>query len=181
VKRCLLSGVGLLAVVFGTSCTPALDHGTAQTASAGFGSPPSHIPPIGGDPAVYAAAIAEISSYLMTWVKLGPAAAAASYLTVAPEEQTNSAANSISPAPAPADVQPQPDSQMPVLIGGSVYSYVPWMWESADHFTLYVTLDLHFSGDPGRANWYEGHNGQFFTFSRVPAQTSWRMATATAP
>jgi hypothetical protein len=181
VKRFLLSGAVLLAVVSGTSCTSALDHGTAQTASAGFGTPPSHIPPTGGDPAVYAAAIAEIQSYLTTWVKLGPAAAAASYLTPAPEEQMTSAANSISPALAPPDVQPQPDSQLPVLIGGSVYSYVPWVWDSADHFTLDVTLDLHFSGDPARANWYEGHNGQFFTFSRLPTQTSWRMETATAP
>ncbi len=103
-KRFLLSGAVLLAVVSGTSCTSALDHGTAQTASAGFGTPPSHIPPTGGDPAVYAAAIAEIQSYLTTWVKLGPAAAAASYLTPAPEDQMTSAANSISPALAPPDV-----------------------------------------------------------------------------
>jgi len=182
VKRFLFPGAVVLAVVFGTSCTSAVDHGTAQTASAGFGTPPSHVPPTGGDPAMYAAAIAEIQSYLTTWVQHGPAAAAAAYLTLSPDEQLPSAAdNTISPL-AQSDPEAQaPDPQMPVLIAASVYSYVPWAWTSADQFTLDVILDLHFRGDPGRANWYEGHNGQFFTFSRVPGQTSWRIETATAP
>ncbi len=170
----MLPGALVLAVVFGTSCTSALDHGTAQTASAALRTPPSHVPPAGGDPAVYAAAVAEIQSYLTTWVQHGPSAAAAAYLTLSPDEQLTSVAdNTVSPR--------APDTQMPVLIAASVYSYVPWAWTSADHFTLDVILDLHFRGDPGPANWYEGHNGEFFTFSRAPAQTSWRMETATAP
>lgn len=174
-KRCLLSGIVVVAVVFGTSCTSSVPSTT-------------HVAPTGGDPAVYAAAIAEIQSYLTTWVKLGPEAAAASYLTVAPEEQMPLTSSSISSALGSSNFQPdfpsQPpglDAEMPVLIEGSVSSYVPWTWDSADHFMLNVTLDLHFSGDPGRANWYQGHNTQFFTFSRVPPQTRWRMETATGP
>jgi hypothetical protein len=70
---------------------------------------------------------------------------------------------------------------MPVLVAGSVYSDVPRPSTSADQFTLYVTLDLHFRGEPGRADWYEGHNTEFFTFSRSTPETGWRMKTGSAP
>jgi len=135
-------------------------------------SPASHVAPTGGDPAIYAAAISEIQSYLTMEVQHGPYAAAAAYLVA--DEQAPAGADTGWPAP-------DADPQMPVLIAGSVYSYEPWTWTSADQFTLSVTLDLHFRGDPGRANWNEGHNDKFFTFSRPTPQTRWRMYVATGP
>ena len=134
--------------------------------------PGSHVAPTGGDPAIYAAASSEIQSYLTMEVQHSPYAAAAAYLTR--DEQAPAGADTAWPAP-------DADPQMPVLVAGSVYSYEPWSWTSADQFTLSVTLDLHFHGDPARANWNEGHNQQFFTFSRPTPQTRWRMYVATGP
>ena len=123
-------------------------------------------------PAIYAAAIGEIQSYLTMEVQHGPYAAAAAYL--AADEQAPVGADTTWPVP-------DADTQTPVLIAGSVYSYESWSWTSADQFTLLVTLDLHFRGDPGRANWREGHNNQFVAFSRPTPQTRWRMHFATGP
>lgn len=105
-------------------------------------------------------------------VEHGPYAAAAAYL--AADEQAPVGADTTWPVP-------DADPQTPVLIAGSVDSYVPWSWTSADQFTLSVTLDLHYRGDPGRTNWSEGHNSRFFTFSRPTGQARWRMEIATGP
>jgi len=134
--------------------------------------PTTHVAPTGGNPAIYAAAISEIQSYLTMEVQYGPYAAAAAYL--AADEQAPVGADTTWPV---RDADPH----TPVLIAGSVYSYEPWSWTSADQFTLSVTLDLHFRGDPGRSNWTEGYNGQFVTFSRPTPQTRWRMYFATGP
>jgi hypothetical protein len=182
VSGLLLLGLGLTA-----SCTSVPDQNSAAATPRPAASPVSapsapgtspaqpptiHVAPTGGDPAVYAAAISEIQSYLTMEVQHGPYAAAAAYL--AADEQAPVGAATTWPVP-------DADPQTPVLIAGSVYSYEPWSWTSADQFTLSVTLDLHFRGDPARANWYEGHNGEFFTFSRLTPQTRWRMEIGTGP
>ena len=133
---------------------------------------PTNVAPTGGDPAIYAAAVSEIQSYLTMEVQHGPYAAAAAYLVA--DEQAPVGADTTWPVP-------DADPETPMLIAGSVVSHEPWSWTSADQFTLSVTLDLHFRGDPGRANWTEGHNGQFVTFSRPTPQTRWRMYFATGP
>jgi hypothetical protein len=153
-------GVMVLALGLAAGCSSGNHHnGTAAT-------------PTGGDPAIYAAAVSEIQSYLTMEVEHGPYAAAAAYLVA--DEQASADADTTWPAPSA-------DPQTPVLIAGSVYSYEPWSWTSADQFTLAVILDLHFQGDPAHAGWYEGHNGQLITFSRPTPQTRWRMYFATGP
>jgi hypothetical protein len=154
-------GLLMLAVGLTASCTSSSKRiGPVQGAS------------IGGDPAIYAAAISEIQSYLTMEVEHGPYAAAAAYLVA--DEQAPVGADTTWPV---ADADPQ----TPVLTAGSVSSYVPWSWTSADQFTLSVTFDLHYRGDPGRANWSEGRNTRFFIFSRPTAQAGWRMEIATGP
>jgi hypothetical protein len=182
-----VSGLLLLALGLTASCTSGPNQNSAAATPRPAASPVSapsapgispaqpptiHVAPTGGDPAVYAAAISEIQSYLTMEVQHGPYAAAAAYL--AADEQAPVGAATTWPVP-------DADPQTPVLIAGSVYSYEPSSWTSADQFTLYVTLDLRFRGDAGRTNWREGHNTRFFTFSRLTPQTRWRMYVATGP
>ena len=151
----------MLAVGLTASCTSSSKRsGAVQSAS------------VGGNPAIYAAAISEIKSYLTMEVQHGPYAAAAAYLVA--DEQAPVGADTTWPVP-------DADPRTPVLIAGSVYSYQPWSWTSGDQFTLSVTLDLHYRGDPRRANWSEGRNTRFFIFSRPTAQARWRMEIATGP
>jgi hypothetical protein len=169
-RRGWVCGLLMLTLGLTASCTSGPNQNSAGT------SPPlprpSHVAPTAGDPATYAAAISEIQSYLTVEVQDGPYAAAAAYLVA--DEQAPVGADTTWPVP-------DADPQMPVLVAGSVYSYVPWSWTSADQFTLCVILDLHFRGDSGRANWYAGHNTEFFTFSRLTPQTRWRMEAGTGP
>jgi hypothetical protein len=160
---------GLLALAL--SLTASCASGRNQNSAAATTPPASHVAPTGGDPATYAAAISEIQSYLTMEVQHGPYAAAAAYL--AADEQAPVGADTTWPVP-------DADPQVPVLVAGSVYSYVPWSSTSADQFTLCVVLDLHFRGNPA-ANSFEGHNTQFFTFSRPTPQTRWRMYVASGP
>lgn len=182
------SGLLLLALGLTASCTSSSKQNTAaatppsvapsvSAAAAPEASPllppASYVAPTGGDPAIYAAAINEIQAYLTMEVQHGPYAAAAAYL--AADEQLPAGTDTTWPVP-------DADPQTPVLIAGSVYSYEPWSWASVDQFTLHVTLDLHFHGDPARANWNEGHNDQFFTFSRADGpKPRWRMYVGTSP
>ena len=180
------TGVLVVALGLATACSSGSRHEhpaatmssaapsiSATPASMTPGAPPaSHVAPTDGDPAVYAAAITEVQSYLTMEVQHGPYAAAAAYL--AANEQAPAGADTTWPAPGA-------DPQDPVLLAGSVSSYEPWSWTSADQFTLSVILDLHFRGDPSRENWNEGHNDQFVTFSRPTPQARWRMYFATGP
>jgi hypothetical protein len=68
-----------------------------------------------------------------------------------------------------------------VLLSGSVTSYREWSWTSADDFTLDVTMNLHFRGDPTKWNWFEGANDRFFRFTRPDAGSAYRMYVATGP
>jgi hypothetical protein len=122
--------------------------------------------------ATYAAAIAEVNAYLALWVEAGPYAAAAAYLT--PDEQL----------PSPTDTSWPPtggDPQTPILVAGSVVTYIPWEWTSPDRFMLRVEMNLTFRGDPARAAWKQGENWQFFTFTRPDASTSYRMYAGSGP
>ncbi len=68
-----------------------------------------------------------------------------------------------------------------VLLSASITSYREWSWTSSDDFTLHVTMDLHFGGDPTRWNWFEGANDRFFRFTRSTAGGSYQMDVATSP
>ena len=141
----LVCGLLLVALGLTASCSSgAGQHSAAATARPAASSvsaplapgtspaqpPVTHVAPTGGDPAIYAAAISEIQSYLTMEVQHGPYAAAAAYL--AADEQAPVGAHTTWPVP-------DADPQVPVLIAGTVYSYEPWSWTSADLFTLSVT------------------------------------------
>ena len=84
-KRCgWVAGLLMIAVGFTASCT---SGGPAASPSARTG----------GDPAIYAAAIDEIQSYLTMEVQDGPYAAAAVYL--APDEQPRAGTATTWPVP----------------------------------------------------------------------------------
>jgi hypothetical protein len=124
-----------------------------------------------GDAATYSAAIAEVQAYLDMWAKQGPYAAAARYLV--PEEQVPSDTATKSP--------PDSNDETPLLLSGVVKSYKLTDWESANTFTLLVTMDLHFRGDATCWNMHEGMNDRFFTFTRPDAAGAYRMYEATSP
>ena len=77
----------------------------------------------------------------------------------------------------PADSQPDSAVGVPRLASGSVVSAEVSSWESPDHFTLEVGLDLHFDGDP--LAWDEGRNLRFVTFTRTDG--AFRLEFATSP
>lgn len=146
----------------------------ACSASGQSASSPTPAPVGTGDAATYKAAIAEVQAYLDTWVSRGPYAAAASYLV--PEEQSSVCAG--------ADWPPgsgSPCGDVPVLLTGAVRSYDAREWKSSDEFTLLVTMDLHFRGDPARWNMAEGANDRFFRFTRPDPASAYRMYVATGP
>ncbi len=127
-----------------------------------------------GGAARYSAAAAEIQAYLDMWVEAGPSAAAARYLV--PEEQSSVCESAQWPP-----ISDGPCGDVPVLLSGKVESYQLRSWTSSDNFTLDVTMNLHFRGDPTRWNMNEGVNGRFFTFTRPSAASPYRMYEATGP
>jgi hypothetical protein len=141
------------------------------TASGQSASPPAPTPVTSGNVATYAAAIAEVQAYLDMWVRDGPYAAAAKYLV--PEEQA--------PSGAATSWPPSADDEAPVLLSGKVESYQLREWKSLNEFTLLVTMDWHFRGDPARWNANEGANSRFFRFTRPDATSAFRMYEATSP
>ena len=53
-------------------------------------------------------------------------------------------------------------------------------WSSPEHFSLLVTLDLHFATKNTMA-WNEGSNDRFIRFTRSPGGDSYRLRWATSP
>jgi hypothetical protein len=105
---------------------------------------------------VYSRAIAEVRAYLTAWQEHGEEAAALRYKV-------------------PAERGPDGMS----LSSGSVLSYRPERWISADNFTLLVLMNLHFTGSPGA--WNPGLNGRFVTFTRAAGASGYLMYFATSP
>jgi len=66
-----------------------------------------------------------------------------------------------------------------ILRSGKVISYKPYRWVSSSRFTLFVTVDLHFTGSQGA--WEVGRNDRFVTFSRTASQGRYLMYFATSP
>jgi hypothetical protein len=165
-----VAAVCVLLVVLGSavSCAHA-GHGSELGSAA---SPRSSAPVTAGTsrPAgaakAYATAIAEVGAYLDLWAREGPYTAAAAYLV--PQDQPPAGADTSSPFAAPV-----------VLLSGAVDSYGPSTWVSADNFTLYVAMNLHFRGDAASAAWAEGPNSRFFIFTRPNPETAYRMDVAT--
>jgi hypothetical protein len=61
--------------------------------------------------------------------------------------------------------QPPSDVGLPRLSSGRVLHADVFSWASPDRFTLEVSLDLHFRGDP--MAWNDGRNDRFVTFTGV--------------
>ena len=103
------------------------------------------------------AGVATIRAYLDTWRRDGMFLAARRYLD--------------------ADSQPQADVGLPRLSDGKVVHTGVSSWDSPDRFTLEVSLDLHFDGDP--LGWNQGGNDRFVTVTRDGA--GFRLSFATSP
>ncbi len=78
---------------------------------------------------------------------------------------------------AAADQQTDSDVGVPRLRSGSVLDATLSSWESPDRFTLEVSLDLHFDGDP--LAWNDGENVRFVTLTRTDGAL--RLEFATSP
>ena len=98
-----------------------------------------------------------IGAFLDAWRRDGAGAASEAYAV--PEQQSIS------------------DVGVARLRSGSVLAATMSSWESPDQFTLEVSLDLHFDGDP--LAWTEGTNDRFVTFTRTG--DALRLAFATSP
>jgi hypothetical protein len=118
-------------------------------------SPSRATPPSQARTHAYSTAIAEVNEYLMTWSEHG--ARAAQRFLVRSER-------------GPDPIR---------LSSGSVISYKPDRWVSANEFTLLVILNLHFTGSSGA--WNPGRNGRFITFTRSGRQSQYLMYFATSP
>lgn len=118
-------------------------------------SPPATSPATSaGRAQVYSAAVSEVRDYLMVWRERGCPVATREFLV--------------------------PDGGCDLMLrSGKVISYQPYRWVSRNHFTLVVTLDLHFKGSPGA--WNVGLNSRFITFSRAAALNRYLMYMATGP
>jgi hypothetical protein len=110
-----------------------------------------------GDPTAYGVALSTLQAYLNTWSRAGAIEAAKEYLTTDP-----------------------PPTNNPVLEQGAVVAYKPSSQQTADQFTLVVTMDLTFKNGDGLA-FANGKNSRYVTFSRPDSQGSFRMSLATSP
>jgi len=131
------------------------EGGTATTTSA---APSTAVAP---DPLAQQAALAELQTYLDEWSRNGPEVAAAGFLV-----------------PSQAQCSAQRPCGPPIT-SGQLKSACTWSWESSDHFTLLVTLALHFPGST--AAWNEGTNSRFVTFSRASGATRFLLEFNTGP
>lgn len=130
---------------------------TVADAPSSTGSPTAD-PTDAADPKTVQAGVAVIQAFLDTWRRNGLALATRRYLD--------------------ADSQLPPSATgLPRITSGKVVRTEVFSWESRDRFTLYVSLDLHFSGD--RMAWDEGENGRFVTVTRSGG--AFRLAFATSP
>ena len=135
----------------GVAGTLTVSAGPAQTG-------PTTAAPLGpGDRRTVRSAVTAIQAYLDTWRRDGMFLAARQYVE--------------------KDAQPPSAVGLPRLSSGKVLHADLSSWESADHFTLEVALDLHIVGDP--LAWNDGENDRFVTVTRDGG--GFRLAFATSP
>jgi len=118
-------------------------------------SPPTSSSTLPSRQIVYATAVAELGDYLLTWQQSGPRIASRQFLV--PSQRGGSL----------------------VLRSGRVISYKAVTWTSRDEFTLFVTIDLKFSGSSGA--WDDGRNDRFVTFLHSGTRPPYEMQFATSP
>lgn len=132
----------------GTGGTLTVSRGPAQTG-------PTTATPLGpADQKTVQAAVATIQAFLDTWRRDGIAVASRDY-----------------------SVSDQQAASGPQLSAGKVLDASVSSWDSPDHFTLEVSLDLHFAGDP--LAWSQGANDRFVTVTRDAK--GFRLSFATSP
>jgi hypothetical protein len=73
-----------------------------------------------------------------------------------------------------------PRSGSPTALRAKLVRYRIDSWDSADDFTLLVSLDLHFPTKDTLA-WNEGSNERFIHFTRAPSAASYHLGWATGP
>jgi hypothetical protein len=135
----------------GIGGTLTVSRGPAQTG-------PTTATPLGpaGQKTVQAA-VATIQAFLDTWRRDGIVVASRDYSV--------------------GDQQVAPGAGGPQLASGKVLDASVSSWDSPDHFTLEVSLDLHFTGDP--LAWNQGANDRFVTVTRDAK--GFRLSFATSP
>jgi hypothetical protein len=105
----------------------------------------------------YSAAISELRDYLTAWQARGESVASQQFLV--PDERAGGVSL--------------------ILRSSKVISYKPYRWVSSSRFTLFVSVDLRFTGSQGA--WDVGRNDRFVTFSRTTTQGRYLMYFATGP
>jgi len=105
--------------------------------------------------AAYKGAALELQDYFNYWHLVGPVTASRQFLV---PSQRNGTVK---------------------LASGTVLSYHPYSWKSANDFTLIMSFDLHFDGWHGA--WYEGENDRLVTFTRASNSQPFLMALNTGP
>ena len=105
--------------------------------------------------AAYKAAANELQDYLNYWHLVGPATASKLFLVPSQRDGTVK------------------------LASGQVLKYHPYVWKSANHFTLLISLDLHFGG--WHDAWSQGKNDRFVTFTRASRAQPFLMELNTGP
>jgi hypothetical protein len=78
---------------------------------------------------------------------------------------------------ATSDQMPESSAGLPRISSGTVLHTSLSSWASPEHFTLEVSLDLRFEGDP--LAWDQGQNLRFVTVTRTGSET--RLTFATSP
>lgn len=131
-------------------------RGTGGTLTVSRGpAPTGPTTPLGpADQKTVQAAVATIQAFLDTWRRDGIAVASRDY-----------------------SVSDQQAASGPQLSAGKVLDASVSSWDSPDHFTLEVSLDLHFTGDP--MAWNQGANDRFVTVTRDAK--GFRLSFATSP
>jgi FlaG/FlaF family flagellin (archaellin) len=150
--------VGLLTVI-GAACGGSAER-ASTTSTAEATSHTSVSSAVSGDHGeVYRSAVSEVQQFLDDWKTTGQTAAWQRYM---------------------AGSQPPSGAGQIELVKGSVQSYTAVGWQSANHFTLRVDMELHFASSDGGA-FGEGTNTRFITFTRPNPSTVYRMSWATSP
>jgi hypothetical protein len=108
------------------------------------------------DPRTVRWAVNQIQTFLDVWRREGMVAASRRYFDAAS--------------------QPRSAAGLQRLSYGKVLSAHVSSWESSEHFTLEVSLDLHFVGDP--MAWNDGENDRFITVTRHGSSVQLDFATS---
>lgn len=135
-----------------------LASGAGSLSSCGHASGPAPSLSTSTDKAhAYSAAISEVRDYLAVWQARGESVASQQFLVPVEREGGVNL----------------------ILRSGKVISYKPYRWVSSGQFTLFVSVDLRFTGSQGA--WDAGRNDRFVTFSRTASHGPYLMYFASSP